>query len=165
MTKNDNKVISLGIILENLSANQKNVEFISHANDFLLNNIDIDLCVFTLNNTPPSIKPNFPILPARDIYSFQDIIVATSLETLQIAVESNASHTFHYIYYPEFLSQNAIYKHHQLQDWYTRSNVIRFTRCLDYKDIIEEEFRCKVLDEILPFFKLDDLLNIIRKHI
>lgn len=165
MSKNDDRIISIGVVLEDLSANQKTVEFISYANDFLLHNIDIDLCVFTLNIVPPCIKPNFPTLPARDLYSFKDIVVATSLETLQVAVESNASHIFHYIYYPEFLSQNAIYRHHQLQDWYTKKNITRFARCLDHKDVVEEEFGCKVLDEILPFFKLDDLLNIIKDHI
>ncbi len=165
MKKNDDKIISIGVVLEDLSASQKTIEFISHANDFLMNSIDVDLSVFTLNAVPPCIKPNFPVLPARDLYSFQDIAVATSLETLQVAIESNASKVFHYVFYPEFLSQNAIYRHNQLNHWYTLPNVIRFARCLDYKDVVEEEFGCKVLDEVLPFFKLDGLLNIIKDHI
>jgi len=165
MPKNDDKIISIGVILEDLTASQKTIEFISHANDFLVDNADLDLSVFTLNAVPPCIKANFPVLPARDLYSFQDIVIATSMETLQVALESNASQVFHYIYYPEFLSQNAIYKHNQLNHWYTLPNVIRFARCLDYKDVVEEEFGCKVLDEVLPFFKLDDLLHIIKDHI
>ncbi len=165
MPRNDDKVISIGVVLEDLTASQKTIEFISHANDFLMNTVDIDLSVFTLNATPPSIKPNFPVLPARDLYSFQDVVVATSMETLQVSIQSNASHVFHYIYYPEFLSQNAIYRHNQLNHWYTLPNVIRFTRCLDYKDVVEEEFGCTVLDEVLPFFKLDGLLDIIKGHI
>jgi hypothetical protein len=164
MPKNDDKVISLGIIIEDLSASQKCIEFISHANDFILHNVDVDLCVFTSNIVPPCIKPSFPTLSTRDLYSFEGVVVATSVVTLQAAKESNASHLFHYIYYPEFLSHNALYRHHQLNHWYTLPDVTRFARCLDYKDVVEEEFGCKVLDEVLPFFKLGDLLNIIRNH-
>lgn len=165
MKKNDDRIIGVGVVIEDLMANQKAIEFISHANDFLLHNIDIDLCVFTLNVAPPCIKPNFPVLHTTDLHSFQDVVVATSLETLQVAVQSNASHIFHYVYYPEFLSQNAIYKHDQLQDWFTRSDVIRFARHIDYMDVLREEFDCDILDEILPSFKLEDLMCIIKRNI
>lgn len=165
MKKNNDKIISVGVVIENLMANQKAIEFISYANDFLLHNIDIDLCVFTLDVAPPAIKPNFPVLHSTDLHSFQDVIVATSLETLQAAVQSDASDIFHYVYYPEFLSQNAIYKHDQLQQWFTRPNVTRFARCLDYVDVLREEFDCDILEEILPSFKLGDLMRIIKEHI
>lgn len=165
MSKNYDKVISVGVVIEDLMANQKSVEFISQANDFLASDIDVDLCVFTLNVAPPCVKPNFPVLHTTDLNSFQDVIVATSLETLQAAVQSGASDIFHYIYYPEFLSQNAIYKHDQLQQWFTRSNVTRFARSLDYVDVLREEFDCDILEEILPSFKLEDLMRIIKGHI
>ena len=164
MTKNDDRDISVGVVIEDLMANQKSIEFISQANDFLSKDADIDLCVFTLNVAPPAIKPNFPVLHSRDLFNFQDIIVATSLGTLQAAVQSNASDIFHYIYYPEFLSQNAIYKHDQLQKWFTRKNVTRFARSLDYVDVLREEFNCDILEEVLPSFKLEDLMHIIKEH-
>ena len=164
MTKNDDTIISVGVVIEELMAHQKSVEFISQANDFLASDVDIDLCVFTLNVAPPCIKPNFPVLHSRDIHSFQDVIVATSLATLQAAVQSGASDIFHYIYYPEFLSQNAVYKHDQLQQWFTRPNVTRFARCLDYVDVLREEFDCDILDEVLPSFRLENLMRIIKEH-
>ncbi len=154
-----NKVLDIGVVLEDLSARQKNIEFLT----FMAMNetpYNMSITAFIQNNLPSCIKPSMPIMQVIDMHSFNGVLIVTSLETLKSAIQVDATQILHYIYYPEFLGEKP---RHNLRYLFELPDVVRIARCPTYRDIVKEEFGCEVLDQTLIDFDMNTLGNICKE--
>ncbi len=154
------KVLDIGVVLEDLSARQKTIEFLT----FMATNetpYDMSVTAFVQNNLPPCIKPNIPTMQIADMHSFDGVLIVTSLETLKSAVQVDATQILHYIYYPEFLGEKP---RHNLRYLFTLPDIVRIARCSTYRDIVKEEFDCEVLDTTVANFDMNILGNICKEQ-
>lgn len=155
-----NKMLDIGVVLEDLSARQKNIELLTF---MALNKLphNVSITAFVQNNLPPCMKSHMPIMQVVDMHSFEGILIATSLETLKSAMQVDATRILHYIYYPEFLGEKP---RHDLRHLFSLPNVIRVARCSVYRDIVKEEFDCEVLDQTVINFDMNILGNICKEQ-
>lgn len=158
------KILNLGIVFEDLTSSQKVIEFATSINKSKIPS-NVNITLFVKNNLPPCLSINAPILGMVDLHAFDGICVATSLQTLYSILQTDASKILHYIYYPEFIGDKAGFPHHKLHEFFTNPEIVRVARCVDYRDIIREEFvDCAIIDKVMPYFNIDILSAICKEN-
>ncbi len=76
-----NKVNKLGVLVSSLSHSQQSYELVKSVNQFVENNKNVDVCLFTESTSPPLFEINTAVMGLYDVWGYDGTIIATNLST------------------------------------------------------------------------------------
>ena len=157
--KSQDDLISIAIIIDNLSLSQLSILTINEVNKLCLDYIGVNLHIFTEDLIPPCKTINCPAVGIQDLYHFNQYAIATSLSTLESAISSRAKKIFYYVFditeFTDYTNLSRITK--ALKD--DRISII--ARCPDYRDIINCELQSEICSWVVKDLDLGEFVRII----
>jgi hypothetical protein len=124
----------------------------------LENSLNIDIQVFVEHACPPCSNIRFPIFDTHALTTYNNPIIVSNINACLTALNSPSQHICHYIFDIDFLDGLDL-NMNTLCRAFRDSRVELFTRCEDYKVLIEAEFNVKVNDPIIPDWNLKPLFK------
>jgi hypothetical protein len=149
--------MKLSVALNNLGPNQLAYNVIKNFNKASENQVGIDFLAFYENFSPPCFAPNFAVMQIYEGWSYNGIVVATSLSTASKALSFPSSAAkFFYVWDLEWIRMKHKYAK-ELYSIYRNPNLKLIARSKSHKNLIEDCWNTKVVG-IVDDFNLNELL-------
>lgn len=149
----------IGIVMNDIGANQLAYTFITNTNEWQKDNFGIDFCIFTQEYASPCIEPNFARFNIFDSSYFGGHLITTSAQTFLNTQNAVKSKRYFYVNYLEYLrdeSKKDLYKEIMHDD-----SVVKILRSKDYADplgISTKKYH------VLEDFNIKQLISIVQNY-
>ena len=147
--EDDNKAI--GVVVDELRMTQRNFAALSNINHVCDYYVGLDVSIFYQQVSMPPMDLKCPMFDIRDILSFTDPLIATSVSTTMDALASASPIIYHYVHDIDFMNYDHI-DPRDLTKTFTDARIRVAARCQDYADILHHEAGCSV--EVIKDFNL-----------
>ncbi len=149
---------SLAILVNSVGNNQAYFYACNKASDFMQDRGDIDIFFCSLADDRPIIWPQGSILPMYKLANYKGPVLATSLATLEVALNGNFSEKYFYCYNlleMQGLNQEVVAR---INDEFTV-----FTRTDDYARILKETFGIRMRTDLVRVadFNMNNIAKIV----
>jgi hypothetical protein len=144
----DDDLFSIGIIFEHIGLSQLSYCAINSIEKINERYVGLDINIFIQNISPIRNEILCPIFHVKDIAGWNRPIISTNLVTTIDAMNSQSNQIYYYAYDLDFINNFKIEP--SIIDRTLKDKRVRvITRSQIYKQIIENEFGIKVLEDIL----------------
>jgi len=159
MQKPSNKPKNIGIIVPNLGANQMGFFALNYVNN-LVTQTNVDCTLFYEELVQPCTKPLCATLNISEIWSFNGILISTTIDNTLFSIKSVAAkRKLFYVWDLEWIRRKKNYMYN-LQAY---QNIELITRSFEYARLLENYCNKKV-KAIVPDFNLYGILEYVEKN-
>lgn len=155
--KMQDPLVSIAIIIDNLSLSQLSILTINQVNKLCQDYIGVNLHVFIEDLIPPCKVINCPVVGIQDLYHFNQYVIATSLSTLESAVSSRAKKIFYYVFditeFTDYTNLDRVTR--ALKD--DRISIV--ARCTDYRDVVNCELQSEKCSWVIKDLDLGEFVR------
>lgn len=137
------KTYKFGFLVHDLSANEINYCLIRKINERIHKNIDEDFIVFYENLVQPCAPCAFSTMQMVEAYSFDGMIISTSLQQVQRALSFPVPKTILYMWELEWMRvQNKVFR--QLFDLYNNKGLVLWSRSQSHANTVKQVWGANV---------------------
>lgn len=151
---------SIGVLLPHLGSSQKSYTSISYINHILTNSALYDFVLFYENLVNPCIKPLCAVMNISEIWSFDGILISTTLDNTSFAIKSiKPRRKLFYIWDLEWERKHDFNYNINI---YRSQEIELIARSISHQNAIENYCNRKV-NAVIPDFNLYTMLDYIGK--
>lgn len=127
-------------------------------------NLFNSISVFIEQSSPPLIQPNFAVMQSSEMVGYDGVLVATDINSASLLAKTpGGTRKFFYVWDLEWLNQPNLVLYGPYMAVYTSPKLEIIVRSEEHKDILENNFNCKV-KLVMPNFDINLLAEYLEKN-
>jgi len=153
-------IYSIGILFDNLNISHLTYVGLNNINNICDQYIGLDIYIFTEQIARPCIDPKCAVGLMKDVFGWQEPLVATSINTCIYALNSSSKNIYYYAFDVDFINNYNV-SWRTIKKVFCDPRVTVVVRHKDHKALIESEFDIKTSNVIIEDFNLVTMAKLI----